>query len=298
MNPRRAAALLALATLALPAAAAELVGEDAPPRFYGYVLGDLVTRRIALDAPAAERLAESSVPAPGRANRYFELVRVGRATAPAARGATRYRLELVYQVIGVDPEIRIVELPAFALNFTAGKAVQAVDVPALSLSVGPVAPQNAFVETLGDVPAQPADTAPARRLTLAAGAIAALIAAAWAAWRYLLPYLKPSSRPFHVAWRRLRHLRRFGTVGGTDYALALRALHGAFNATFGQTLLPEALPAFFGAHPAFRRLERDIADFFARSHDHLFGGRRFAEGDAGWPELLALAHRLSRAERR
>jgi hypothetical protein len=113
--------------------------------------------------------------------------------------------------------------------------------------------------------------------------------------RYLLPVLRPSARPFHRAWRQLR---RTGTPDDTGLVQALGAMHGAFNQTFGETLLPEALPAFFRAHPAYQGLEAEITDFFARSHGHLFGGRPFAAAGRGWPQLMDLCRRLRAAERR
>lgn len=297
MNASRAAALLAAATFALPAAAAELAWHAEVPRFYGYVLGDLVTRHVSIDAPAPQRLDDTSLPRPARTSRYLALHRVGRSATPIA-GGTRYRLELVYQVIGVADHISIVDLPAVSLRFTAGDLVHTVDIPTQAVTVGPVAPVNAFDEMLDDVPAQAVDVSAPRRRTLAGAALAALLAMAWVVQRHLLPVLRPSARPFHAAWRRLRQLRRAGTDDDASLGHALGAIHGAFNQTFGETLLPEALPAFYRAHPAYLRLEAEIADFFAHSHGHLFGRRPFAEGDRAWPQLVALCRRLRDAERR
>jgi len=293
VNAWPAAALLAVA-LALPAAAGEPAWRAETPRVYGYLLGDRVTRRISVDAPAPLRLDETSLPRPARIGRYLELQHLRHETMPLADG-TRHHLELVYQVIGVADAIRSTELPALSLRLRAGDATHTVDIPAQAVTVGPVAPAPAFDEMLDDAPAQLIDISTARRQTLAGAALAALLAAAWAVRRYLLPVLRPSARPFHRAWRQLR---RTGTPDDTGLVQALGAMHGAFNQTFGETLLPEALPAFFRAHPAYQGLEAEITDFFARSHGHLFGGRPFAAAGRGWPQLMDLCRRLRAAERR
>lgn len=296
MRTWRSAALLA-AALATPAVAVEPAWREEAPRAFGYVLGDRVTRRVSVDAPAPLRLDEASLPRPARTGRYLELQQLRRDTTPLADG-TRYRLELVYQVIGVADAIRSAELPALSLRLRAGDTTQTVDIPAQTVTVGPVAPATAFDDMLDDAPAPPMDVSAARRQTLAGAALAALLAAAWAVRRYLLPWLRPSARPFHRAWRQLRRLRRAGAGADAGLGQALSAVHGAFNQTFGETLLPEALPAFLRAHPAYQGLDAEITEFFARSHGHLFGGRPFAPAGRGWPQLIDLCRRLRAAERR
>lgn len=290
------AALLLAAALALPAAADEPTWRAETPRVYGYVLGDRVTRRVSIDAPTPLRLDETSLPGPARTGRYLELQQLRHDTEPLADG-TRYRLELVYQVIGVADAIRTTELPGLSLRLRAGDATHTVDIPAQAVTVGPVAPAPVFVEMLDDAPAPPIDVSAARRQTLAGAALAALLAAAWLVRRYLLPVLRPSARPFHRAWRQLRRLRRSDTGDDPGLAQALGAVHAAFNQTFGETLLPEALPAFFRAHPAYQGLDAEITAFFAHSHGHLFGGRPFAAAGRGWPQLMDLCRRLRAAER-
>ena len=295
MRLRRRLALLAMAFLALPALAAAPAWHSELPRFYGYVLGDLVTRQVTIDLPAPQRLVDSSLPAPGHAGRYFDLQRVDRA-ASAAGGGSRERLTLVYQVIGTKDDIAIVALPTLPLEYADGSGKHPLVIAAELLSLGPVVPENAFAESLPDVPAQAIDPSPARRQALAGAAAAAVLLLGWAGRRYLLPWLRPAQRPFQATWRRLRRLRR-GAPTGDGYGPALRAIHAAFNQTHGETLLPEALPSFFDAHPAYRRLADDIAAFFARSQGYLFGGRPFAEDERGWAELLAFLRRLREAER-
>ncbi len=294
MRRRIVAAALAAACLGPPARAAELGWRSEEPRPYGYVLGDLIERRLVLDVPDSEQWLESSLPTPpARAGRYFELRRLSHAAQPID-GGTRHDLRLIYQVIGVPAQIRIVELPGLPLKLSAAGREYPLTIAGPQLSIGPVSPDDGLDALQGDVPAQRIDTGAARRQSLFAAALALLLTALEAARRTLLPRLRAAARPFAAALRQLRRMR--GSTAA-DLAPALAAIHRAFNATAGETLLPGALPAFFAAHPAYRRLDADIGAFFARSRAHLFGGEPPIDAAQACAELLVLCRRLRDVER-
>ena len=102
----------ALLTLALAGQA--LGANSSEPRAFGYTVGDVVTRRIALRVPTGLRLDEDSLPRAGGRGRAQELQRV--AVHRSLTGAPE-ELQLDYQVFLAPRELRVLEMPAVELRF-------------------------------------------------------------------------------------------------------------------------------------------------------------------------------------
>ena len=264
------------------------------PRAFGYQVGDVVERELAIERPAGLALDEASLPVPGRISHALEL----RALTRSGNGSGRTVLHLEYQLFAAPVQPRVVELPALQLRFTAsGGREQQARVDAWPVAIAPLAPENGLARRgLGELrPDQPPvlrDTRLERRL-LAVAAGVALAAAAWLAVVYVgVPWWGRRERPFQQAYRRLHAAQ--GEAAGRP--AAWRSLHAAFDRTAGRTLFADGVDDFVRAAPRFAPLRDDILDFYARSQRGFFAGDAGAgrEQDA-W--LLAFARACRDAER-
>lgn len=298
-----AAALLASLGLGSVAPAAE---PDAPqlgaqaeePRAYGYQVGDVMTRRIAVQVPAGLRLDESSLPPVGRLGHAFEL---RRADWQALR-AGQHQLLLEYQVFLAPVAVRTLELPPVILRFAGQPRTQELRIDAWPVTVAPLVPVEVSPRRgLGDLQpdAEPPliDTTAARQRLLAGAVVAALLLA-YLAHVYLgLPWLARRRRPFESAWRAL-HGPAGGGSAAEQHRQGLLALHEALNRSAGAVLFETGIDAFLAAQPRFAGLREELQQFFALSRQAFFRApAEAADPQAAQQWLLAFCGRCRDAER-
>src|SRR5688572_10086762 len=99
------------------------------PRAYGWQLGDVMRREIAVDADEAFKLEADSLPRAGRVGNAFELRRVELASSRSA-GGRQHTLRLEYQVFLSPQAVKTLELPPLTLRFTAAGRSRDVRVDA------------------------------------------------------------------------------------------------------------------------------------------------------------------------
>jgi mxaA protein len=272
---RRASAAIAVAVVAWATAASASFAADLPgarvvePRAFGYAVGDVVSRRIALAVPPGFVFDDRSLPRPGGRGQALELRKV-----ELDRRGGEPELRLEYQVFLAPREVRTLEMPAFALTFNAPSgATHSVRIDAWPLVVGPLVQVDAPTRTgLGewrpDIAPPLVDTSAVRtRLWLwAAGlfAVTALLAHA----RLFAPWWAGRHRPFGTAWR---HVRRLPTALATaQRQAAYRTLHEALNRTAGGVLFEAGIERWLAAQPRFAPLRDDLREFFRRSRSEFF----------------------------
>ncbi|CAN5126654.1 hypothetical protein BH11PSE9_BH11PSE9_25120 [soil metagenome] len=290
-------AMLATAAASAQAAPQQLNATASEPRAYGYQLGDVVTRMVAVHVPEGMVLDDSSVPLPGARGKAIELRSVARRSS-AESGGRRHDLTLEYQVFLSPPQTRTLETPTFTLRFTGQPRAQELRVEGWPITVSPIMPVEASPRRgLGDL--QP-DVAPpliatsAARHRLIAYAVLASLLLVYLAQVYIgLPWWARTRRPFTSAWRSLRSLSAASTPEQSREAY--RQLHEAFNRTAGEVVFEGGVQRFVAAQPRFAPLREDIAAFFAKSRQQFFGEAAPLAGDAAW--LLDFARRCRNAER-
>lgn len=302
---RRASLLAALATLALPYAAAQ--SQPAPqqptvvmsvrqPRAFGYVIGDELEQRITLRAPAGFALDPKSVPRAGRTGLWLQLAQP-RLTSARVGDATRYRLTLDYQIINVPEQVRTIELPEVDLAFGARGSQVTATIDEWPISIAPITP-TFVLNRAGLTPmqpdARPATPAPGRymRLTLLWAALIVALIAGSAMRRHGIPWLRQGARPFARAARDIAKLSRLPPERCT-YRRGLQRLHRAFDTAAGHAVFGEHLAPLFAAHPELLGLRHDIEQFYAASQREFFGTHA---GAASLDGVLALAARCRDAE--
>ena len=293
----RAASLVTAALLSavLPAAAAPetLSASSAEPRAFGYMVGDLVSRRIALHVPDGLALDADSLPRAGSRGRALELQRV---VLHRSLAGVPESLQLDYQVFLAPREVRVLEMPPIELRFD-GSRPQTLRIDAWPVTVAPLTPpEPSSREGLGEMrpDREPprVDTAAARiRLALEGGALLLLLG--YLANVYLmLPWASHRRRPFARAWKALSALPPHPEAA--QRRAAFERVHAALNETAGEVLFEPGLDRFVAQRPRFAPLRGELARFFAASRTEFFAGRD--DGfDALW--LVALCRRCRDLER-
>jgi mxaA protein len=271
--------LLALLAPSVPAAAAEQPSpvtrtEISEPRAFGYVIGDVLTRRIELDAERGVSLDTDRLPKPGRVSSWLELARVTHESSRAG-AHTRYTIILTYQLMNAAQELRALVLPALRIPFRTAAGAVFEDVPEYAFTAGPLTPQYVLAregleEMQPDIPPQPLSTTAVRaRLALYGAGLCAIVL--YFAYAYFgLPFFSRSRGPFARALRRVNAAARVGDPQQAMQA-AMKAMHGAFDETAGATVFGEQLEGFFAVHERFAPLRPSVERFFAGSREAFFG---------------------------
>jgi mxaA protein len=299
--------LLAWLTAAVAADAGPRVVsiEASQPRAFGYFLGDVIRRDVALTLKPGARLENASLPRPGSVTYWLELRSVDTDEHDAGSGRTEVRVTLEYQAFYAALDPRRLAIPAFVLKVTDADGSEDVEIPEWSFVMSPLRELFPGKETEGPAVALQPDAAPhllstaAERTVLLAAAAAVLTALVLLAMHYAWgPFRHRPGRPFTEAARFLNaNAARLGGEGG--YRSALLKLHRAFDAAAGRRVLPDDLAAFLGEHPEFAPLSTDIERLFACSRT-AFYGNDVARAKEAMPfaAIAELGSRLGSVERR
>lgn len=267
-----------------PAQIVQIAPDVVSPRPFGYVLGDVVTQRIALEHEG-ESLDLPELPALERTGNWFE-----RRNARIEQDAAGQRwLALDYQVINVPEELRAIELPALDLVTTReGRHIVAQAQP---LTVAPITPtvvlaRAGLEEMRPDAPAPHIATAPLERRLHGALYVAGILIALWLALAALRQWRARRRLPFSRAAIEMRRLER-GSLP------VWRRLHRALDETAGQVVRGHDLAPLLLHAPWLKPMEGELKQFFDASQTRFFADRP-TEG----VEPVTLCSRAARLERR
>jgi mxaA protein len=287
--PRHAliAALLAAAHVAGSDAAAAVPAIVEQPRAFGYVLGDVLTQRVLLQADGDD-VGAVTPPSIGRTGAWLE-----RRPASLETDAQRRRWMVIgYQIVNAPQTLTKISLPSLTLTSAAGTQLQVAEWPA---SVGPLTPSSAFAA--GDLqPLRPDRQAP---LLATAGlrgqiewALGLLIATllAWAGWWWWRNWRESARLPFARAWRQMQRLPGEQAASSRD---AWFCMHQALNETAGQVVHAGSLSSLFTRAPHLQPLRAQLEHFYQSSSERFFK----PAGSAAEFPLKALCRALYRAER-
>lgn len=285
----------------LCAAEADVAARVEEPRAFGYSIGDILSQRVPLavgEYPGAPD--EIVLPSGGRADVWLERLP---ARIETAADGNRW-LVLEYQVTNAPSALTQTALPALALHTHAGNVLR---VPAWPISIGPLAPDEAF--GAGRLAAMQPDRGPTplalapieRRVALGLACLAVTLVA-WLGWWGWRNRRDAARLPFARAWRDLR--RQGAASDGDDADAAWRIVHRALNETAGFVVHLSSLPRLLARTPWLQPLRPQLEQFYLRSEARFFSlagdelPQRFA-GDAPRPAptLAALTRSLYRAEK-
>lgn len=264
-------------------------------RDFGYLLGDSIDHALSIELDQGQTLDTSSLPQPGPVNDWL-IIRGSRWTVSQAGSRATWLIHVDYQVFKGVREPEQVPMPPLSLRLV-GQPPREIRTPAWSFTLVPLIPPGIAdeqIEPREPAPPSPAATsAPARRLRYwltGAGAVLGLIGL-----RRWLRKRRP--RPFAAAARQLRSALA-GPPDAATLQAGLRALHRAFDQTFGETLFAGQIQRFCRHHPSFAPLQDRLAAFFTLSQLLFFEpGRSSAVDPATRDWLNDLARRCAAAER-
>lgn len=288
------------ATKAMPATVEQ-------PRTFGYVIGDVLTQRVLLEANG-RRVRPRELPQTGRVSAWFD-----RRAVRVVRGADGRRwLAVDYQLINAPGELTALRLPAWYLETeTPGLVLHVSEwlIRASPLTVAPAPGADAAAVLLGSSSPgvssmQPEAAAvstglrpdrtpplvpvsPIVRLIAILSSALVLTIAAWIGWVLVRNRREALSLPFASACREIRHLDE-------DAPAAWQALHRAFDRTAGRVVQLDSLSELFSRAPHFAAQKTAVEQFFAQSSERFFGS-----GMQGKPiSVHALCEALGRLERK
>jgi mxaA protein len=282
------AALIAAAHAASSDAATAVPAIVQQPRAFGYVLGDVLTQRVLLQAGGND-MGALTPPSVGRTGVWLERRLVSFETDADGR---RWMV-IGYQIVNAPQTLTTIALPALTLTSASGAQLQVAEWPA---SVGPLTPPATFAA--GDLqPLRPDRQAPLlataglrRQIAWALGLLLATLLA-WAAWWGWRNQRESARLPFARAWRQMQRLQRVQAASSKD---AWFCMHEALNETAGQIVHGGSLSALLTRAPYLQPLRAQLEHFYQVSAERFF---KPAPGAAESP-LQALCRALYRAERR
>jgi mxaA protein len=277
------------------AAPAVLDARSSEPRAFGYSVGDVVSRRIALQVPDGLRLDESSLPRAGAHGGALELQHV---VLHRSLAGVPESLQLDYQIFLAPRDVRVLEMPPVELRFDGVPRAQTLRVDAWPVTVAPLAPtdpspRDGLGEMRPDREPPLIDTG-STRLRLALEALVLVLGLAYLAQVYLvLPWSAQRRRPFGRAWPALKAALS-AQPDAAQRRVAFERVHAALNESAGEVLFAPGLDRFLAAQPHFAALRDDLVRFFAASRAEFFAGHDEAV-DARW--LLEFCRRCRDLER-
>ncbi|MGF6963643.1 mxaA protein [Paraburkholderia sp. WC7.3g] len=293
---RRAAMRVLIASLCgaacATASAAVVTARVQEPRAFGYVLGDVLTQRVLLEANGQD-VGAVTPPSVGRTGVWLERRPVTLETD--ANG--RKWMVIAYQVVNAPQTLTQITLPALMLTSAAGTQLRIAEWPA---SIGPLTPQTAFAA--GDLqPLRPDRQAPMlgtagwrRQITWALGLLIATLLA-WAGWWWARNLRESARLPFARAWRQMQRLPEASAAASSE---AWVCLHRALNETAGQVVHLASLSALLARAPYLQPLRAQLEGFYQASSERFFTPAPNAVDHPAGLSLHALCLALYRAERR
>ncbi|APA87628.1 calcium incorporation protein MxaA [Paraburkholderia sprentiae WSM5005] len=293
---RRAAMRVLIASLCgaacATASAAAVTALVQEPRAFGYVLGDVLTQRVLLEANGRD-VGAVTPPSVGRTGVWLER----RPATLETDDHGRKWMVIAYQVVNAPQTLTQITLPALSLTSAAGTQLQVAEWPA---SIGPLTPQTAFAA--GDLqPLRPDRQAPMldtagwrRQIAWALGLLLATLLA-WACWWWARNRRESARLPFARAWRRMQRLPEAPAAASSE---AWVCLHRALNETAGQVVHAGSLSALLARAPYLQPLRAQLERFYHASSERFFRPAPNAFENPGELSLHGLCRALYRAERR
>ena len=277
------------------AAEPALVALENPRVATGIHIGDVLERKLTVEAPLPYELHKTALPLKGERINGVELVGVALQGPQKAGDNQRYELTLKYQLFAAASKPMVMRLPEVALPLAGGDTPAEIHVPAWHFWYAPLASGNIHTARSNAQPQRkPAllNTSP-QRLAIALAVLLLGIGGLIYinADRRWLPWMGGS---FAQAYRKLR---RLPSAQAGAHAQALGYLHQAFNRIHGQALFRGQLGDFLAQHPQYQPLSGEIDRFFQRSEALLFT-REHADSAALVGELQQFCRRLRDCERR
>lgn len=265
-----------------------------PAQSNGIQIGTILTRQIALEIAAPYQLSTETLPMKGVRRDGIELHDVHVKTS-ADDAATRYDIQLQYQVFAAEFAPVVLQLPAEKIAVTGGSQALSVNLPVWRFWFSPLVPKGISNAKENMQPQFKPTLIAVQGHHLRFWIALAMLVAGLAGLVYInadkrwLPFMNGA---FANAHRKLKKLPR--NKAGEKQALV--HMHQALNQINGSNLFASQLDEFLIKHPAFAPFKTQISDFFALSNQSLFADTQ-PHHDKIIAHLIGLSRQLRDCER-
>lgn len=238
------------------------------PRPFGYVIGDKITQRLLVEVRQGVELQYSSLPAKGTINRWLNLNKISIKKTKNSNSLF-YQIDMTYQVFYAPLEVKMLDLPAFTLQFRQfGNSVKQ-DVPVWHFTTAPLR-ELAIRKDNGIEYMRPDQLAPlidnsAITIRLMIFSTLAGLMAGYLAWLYGLLTFLPKYQIFKKPTCQLAKLAE------GDEEKMLTIFHRALNRLNGKPLFKHQCNRFYQKFPRYKQLQSELDWFFDFSNDYFFG---------------------------
>jgi len=272
--------------------------QDILSRDFGYVIGDIVKRKIILEIEHPHTMSQEQIPKPGRINRWLELRRSD-VQIKSHKEFSRYQIELEYQIFNSEPGHTEIFLPGFDLYITTSeRTLPAVfhDRPIRVMSITEDDPSRSleFLDLQPPISPQPVSEF-SGWIKLGFAVLGICLSLLLVVYVYaVFPWIERLNGPFAQAARKIRSLRKSADMKDASHK-ALKHIHTAFNQTYGKVLLHDDLEMFFQKQPAFKKLQQELTSLFVYSRALFFDEPETSERTVS--ELLDICRQCRDVER-
>jgi mxaA protein len=267
-----------LTSLASSSYAAEQSADDisvrSEMREVAYSVGDVATQTIIVDIPKGFRFEPSSLPTIGKTSDFIELRDV-KWQFEDTKNSTRYVFVLDWQIFQVLQEVRAYPLRQLNLQFRLDDKLIHVKPEPHHVIVSTVLPTTLKPERLKNLPDIEAKPRPTLKLkwSLFVSLLTLLASIAYFSWYFdWLQLRSKSSRPFRVACREMRVIRKSRNSDQERLLAAMKTLRRAGDVSAGFALSKERLDLLFEQNPWLSPLRSDIEKFYYDSERLFFAG--------------------------
>ncbi len=275
-----------------------------PTRDAGYVVGDILQRKITLTVKQPYELITESLPIVGYEHRYrgkksgIELVKINQSMDKNADSET-YTLDLSYQVFKTDRVAKPAALRAevIKLRHTKTKEVVQYRLPDFAFRISPLSLIGQIKLDEEMYPFIPPLTLDSQPVTFNIKVLSVILALALLGLLYIFgayAWLPRMGAPFAKAYRDVKKL----SDSPEDIKQAVTRVHQSLNQTAGGSLFNNNLDAFISQHEAFLPVKSEIEQFFGLSHEVFFEDASQSlntESPKAW--LLQFCRRMRDCER-
>lgn len=302
------ASVLATTTLANAEAAASRASTSSvqpaltvtDPQFTnGVHIGDVLSRRVVVDAPTAYTLSENALPKKGSKHDGIELVDVA-LQSKSQSGQTQYTLQLSYQVFAVSTYPSVMHLPAEKLTLSNAAGAQTLEVPAWGFWFSPLVTGGTATAKKNLLPEFKTPLIDSRANQQRLGLFLTLLIASLGALLYInadghwLPFMGGAFARAHRQLKRLAKSSKPKTA--VEEKQALVYLHQAFNQHYGANIFARDVDEFVNLRPGFKGLQHEITQFFEASNQSLYDVKN-RDSRQVIAQLLQLSKQLRDCER-
>lgn len=254
----------------------EIKVED-PTRDAGYVVGDILHRKIILTIKKPYQLIKESLPIVGYEHRYkgqvsgIELVKINTTTTERADSETHV-LDLSYQIFKTGRVAKPAALRAEILrlrNTENHKEVVQYRIPSFAFRISPLSVIGQVKLDQEMYPFIPPLTLDSSKVIVHIKVLIGLLALTLLGLLYIFgthAWLPRMGAPFAKAYRDIKKMA--DTPEGVKQAVS--RMHTALNETAGASLFSNNLDAFIARKPAFAPVKQEIERFFGLSHQVFF----------------------------